>query len=244
MRTGVLRRTRHVGGDQVARTRTTTSTSSRWRSTSARSARTSSSCGRRRSSIGAVESVVKDVREEYVEEFLSKALKANALYENKYPLVSAMSPADHRQAPRRGGPPRAAPSTSRTAAPARATTRSASRSGIAALDPDIEVLAPVREWELKTREQEMDYAERARHPRAHDQGQPVLDRRQPLGPRHRVRRARGPVGRAAGGHLHADRRLARQHVRRARVRRDQLRAGPAGRARRRAHELPRRSSTR
>ncbi|MDP2299227.1 MAG: argininosuccinate synthase, partial [Actinomycetota bacterium] len=42
-------------------------------------------------SIGAVESIVKDVREEYVEEFLSKALKANALYENKYPLLSAMS---------------------------------------------------------------------------------------------------------------------------------------------------------
>ena len=41
--------------------------------------------------IGAVESIVKDVREEYVEEFLGKALKANALYENKYPLLSAMS---------------------------------------------------------------------------------------------------------------------------------------------------------
>jgi argininosuccinate synthase len=41
--------------------------------------------------IGAVESIVKDVREEYVEEFLAKALRANALYENKYPLLSAMS---------------------------------------------------------------------------------------------------------------------------------------------------------
>ena len=41
--------------------------------------------------IGAIESIVKDVREEYVEEFIAKALKANALYENKYPLVSAMS---------------------------------------------------------------------------------------------------------------------------------------------------------
>ncbi|HEY5468650.1 MAG TPA: argininosuccinate synthase domain-containing protein [Coriobacteriia bacterium] len=41
--------------------------------------------------IGAVESVVKDVREEYVTEFLAKALKSNALYENKYPLLSAMS---------------------------------------------------------------------------------------------------------------------------------------------------------
>ena len=31
--------------------------------------------------------------------------------------------------------------------------------GISALDPDLEVLAPVREWDLKTREQEMDWAE-------------------------------------------------------------------------------------
>ena len=51
--------------------------------------------------IGAVESMCKDVREEYVEEYLSRALKANALYENKYPLLSAMSRAHHRQAPRR-----------------------------------------------------------------------------------------------------------------------------------------------
>ncbi|MDO8963980.1 MAG: argininosuccinate synthase, partial [Coriobacteriia bacterium] len=41
--------------------------------------------------IGAIESICLDVREEYVEEYLAKALKANALYENKYPLVSALS---------------------------------------------------------------------------------------------------------------------------------------------------------
>ncbi|MRR38944.1 argininosuccinate synthase, partial [bacterium] len=31
--------------------------------------------------------------------------------------------------------------------------------GIAALDPDLEIVAPVREWDLKTREQEMDWAQ-------------------------------------------------------------------------------------
>ena len=40
---------------------------------------------------GAVESLVIDMRDEFVEEYLTRALFANALYENKYPLVSALS---------------------------------------------------------------------------------------------------------------------------------------------------------
>ena len=190
--------------------------------------------------IGAVESIVKDVREEYVERVpLSKALKANALYENKYPLLSAMSrpiivkhlveeahrtgatlhrPRLHRQG-QRPGPLRG---RHRRARPRHRGPRPGARVG------------PVHA-------RAGDGLRRgARHPRAHDQGQPVLDRRQPVGPRHRVRRARGPVGRAAGGHLHDDQRCARRGVRHARVRRDLLRAGPAGRAQRRCR---RRSTT-
>ena len=45
---------------------------------------------------------------------------------------------------------------------------------------------------------------RPRHPDHGDQGEAVLDRRQPLGPRHRVRRDGGPVGRAARGRVGAD----------------------------------------
>jgi argininosuccinate synthase len=107
--------------------------------------------------IGAVESVVKDVREEYVEEFLAKALKANALYENKYPLVSALSRpiiVKHlvEEAHRVGARYIAHGCTGKGNDQVRFEV------GIAALDPDIEVIAPVREWELKTREQEMEYA--------------------------------------------------------------------------------------
>jgi len=107
--------------------------------------------------IGAVESVVKDVREEYVEEFLAKALKANALYENKYPLLSAMSRpiiVKHlvEEAHRVGARYIAHGCTGKGNDQVRFEV------GIAALDPDIEVIAPVREWELKTREQEMEYA--------------------------------------------------------------------------------------
>lgn len=41
--------------------------------------------------IGALESIVVDAQEEFAREFVCPALKANALYEGKYPLVSALS---------------------------------------------------------------------------------------------------------------------------------------------------------
>ncbi|HEX2040852.1 MAG TPA: argininosuccinate synthase domain-containing protein, partial [Acidimicrobiales bacterium] len=40
---------------------------------------------------GAVEAVVVDCREEYARDFVAPALKANARYEGKYPLVSSLS---------------------------------------------------------------------------------------------------------------------------------------------------------
>src|SRR5919109_1330911 len=40
---------------------------------------------------GAVDAVVVDCREEYARDFVAPALKANANYEGKYPLVSALS---------------------------------------------------------------------------------------------------------------------------------------------------------
>jgi argininosuccinate synthase len=107
--------------------------------------------------IGAIESVVKDVREEYVEEFLAKALKANALYENKYPLLSAMSrpiivkhlvEEAHRHQAR----------FIAHGCTGKGNDQVRFEVGIAALDPDLEVIAPVREWDLKTREQEMEWA--------------------------------------------------------------------------------------
>jgi argininosuccinate synthase len=108
--------------------------------------------------IGAVESVVKDVREEYVEEFLARALKANALYENKYPLVSAMSrPIIVKHLVEEAHRCRAKYIAHGCTGKGNDQVRF--EVGISALDPDLEVLAPVREWDLKTREQEMDWAE-------------------------------------------------------------------------------------
>jgi len=108
--------------------------------------------------IGAAESVCKDVREEYVDEFLAKCLKANALYENKYPLLSAMSrPIIVKHLVEEAHRCRAKYIAHGCTGKGNDQVRF--EVGIAALDPDIQVLAPVREWELKTREEEMEYAE-------------------------------------------------------------------------------------
>ncbi|MBQ6586788.1 MAG: argininosuccinate synthase [Coriobacteriales bacterium] len=107
--------------------------------------------------IGAVESIVIDMREEFVNDFLSKALAANAMYENKYPLVSALSRpiiVKHlvEVAHQYGAKYIAHGCTGKGNDQVRFEV------GIKALDPDIEIIAPVREWDLRTRDEEMEWA--------------------------------------------------------------------------------------
>ena len=75
---------------------------------------------------GAVEAEVLDLRDEFADRYCLPALRAGALYMDRYPLVSALSrPVIVKTwSPPPGG---TAPAPSRTAAPARATTRSGSR---------------------------------------------------------------------------------------------------------------------
>jgi argininosuccinate synthase len=107
---------------------------------------------------GATEAVVVDCREEYARDFVAPALKANALYEGKYPLVSSLSRpviVKHLVAAAReyGADAIAHGCTGKGNDQVRfeVSTR--------ALAPDLDVIAPVRGWGL-TREQSIDYAER------------------------------------------------------------------------------------
>ncbi|MGH9183506.1 MAG: argininosuccinate synthase [Acidimicrobiales bacterium] len=107
---------------------------------------------------GAADAMVVDCRRRFAEEFVAPALKANARYEGKYPLVSSLS--------------RPLIVTELVAA-ARAHGADAIAHGCtgkgndqvrfevsaAALAPDLEVLAPVRGWGL-TRGDAIAYAER------------------------------------------------------------------------------------
>ena len=114
---------------------------------------------RRALAAGAVESVVIDARAEMADEFVGPAIAANARYEGKYPLVSALSrPVIVRhlvaQARHHGADAVAHGCTGKGNDQVRFEV------GTRSLAPDLEILAPARIWGL-TREDCIDYA--ARH---------------------------------------------------------------------------------
>ncbi|HEM5088171.1 TPA: argininosuccinate synthase [Streptococcus suis] len=107
-------------------------------------------------SIGAIESHVLDVKEEFAQEYVLPALQAHAYYEQKYPLVSALSR------------PLISKKLVEMAHKTGATTIAHGCTGkgndqvrfevaIAALDPTLKVVAPVREWKW-AREEEIVFA--------------------------------------------------------------------------------------
>ena len=107
---------------------------------------------------GAVEAEVVDCREEYATDYCVPALKANALYEGRYPLVSSLSrPVIVKklvEAARRhdaGAVAHGCTGKGNDQVRFEVSTR--------ALAPDLEVVAPVRMWGL-TREQAIQYAGR------------------------------------------------------------------------------------
>lgn len=106
---------------------------------------------------GAIEAYVVDMREEFVNEYLTDAIRANALYENKYPLLSALSrPVISKHlveiAHRHGAKYIAHGCTGKGNDQVRFET------SVWLLDPSLEIIAPVREWPFKTRPEEMEWA--------------------------------------------------------------------------------------
>jgi argininosuccinate synthase len=105
---------------------------------------------------GAVEAEVVDARREMAEEFCVPAIKANATYEGKYPLVSALSrPVIVRHlvaAAREHGADAVAHGCT-----GKGNDQVRFEVGTRALAPDLEVLAPARVWGL-TREDCVEYA--------------------------------------------------------------------------------------
>lgn len=106
--------------------------------------------------VGAIESHVLDVKDEFATEYVLPALQAHAFYEQKYPLVSALSR------------PIISKKLVEIAHQTGATTIAHGCTGkgndqvrfevaIAALDPNLKVIAPVREWKW-SREEEIKFA--------------------------------------------------------------------------------------
>jgi len=106
---------------------------------------------------GATKAFVVDARQEFLEKFVFPALKAGALYERAYPMATAI------------GRPLLARILVDIARQEGATMVAHGCTGkgndqvrfevsVAALAPDLRVLAPLREWEFRSREEEIEYA--------------------------------------------------------------------------------------
>ncbi len=108
---------------------------------------------------GASKVYVEDLRKEFLEEYVWPSLKAGAMYEDAYPMATSI------------GRPLLAKALVDIARKEGANMVAHGCTGkgndqvrfevsIAALAPDLKVLAPLREWEFKSREEEMAYAEK------------------------------------------------------------------------------------
>lgn len=108
--------------------------------------------------VGAVQSYTVDAKKEFAEEFVLPAMQAHTLYEQKYPLVSALSrPLISKKLVE------IAEQTNADAVAHGCTGKGNDQVrfevSIQALNPDLEVLAPVREWGW-SRDEEIDYAKK------------------------------------------------------------------------------------
>jgi argininosuccinate synthase len=108
--------------------------------------------------IGAIDATIVDTRTEFVNQFIAPAIKANALYEKKYPLSTALSRpliAKHlvETARRHNAKAVAHGCTGKGNDQVRFET------AIMSLAPDLKIIAPQREWAM-SRDEEIDYAKK------------------------------------------------------------------------------------
>ena len=130
---------------------------------------------------GAEKLYIEDLRKEFVEDFIWPTLKAGAVYEGKYLLGTSFArPLIAKRlveiATRRAATPSA------TAAPARATIRCVSSWPSRRLRRTCRSSRRGASWDIKTREEEIDYAEARGIPVPVNEGSSVFDGSQHLAP--------------------------------------------------------------
>ena len=151
--------------------------------------------------VGATRAHVLDVREEFARGYILPALQAGALYEDRYPLATAL------------GRPLIAQKLVDVAhmegativahgCNGKANDELRLELGVKALDPTLKVLAPARIWGCRASRNRL--CEGATHSDPVEYRQPIYRGHQSLGTFHRARRARGSVAGIPRGHLRAD----------------------------------------
>lgn len=116
------------------------------------------SIARKAEKLGALKHYSLDAREEFAERYIALSIKANALYEDKYPLGTALArPLIARKlveiAEKEGATAVAHGCTGKGNDQVRFDVT------IKALNPSLRIIAPIREWKL-SREEEIEYAKR------------------------------------------------------------------------------------
>ncbi len=108
---------------------------------------------------GAAKVYIKDLKDEFVEDFVLPALKAGALYEGKYLLATALGrPLIAKNLVEIAHKEKADAIAHGCTGKGNDQVRLEVTAGI--LDPRLKCLAPVRDWEFKSREEEIEYAKR------------------------------------------------------------------------------------
>jgi argininosuccinate synthase len=108
---------------------------------------------------GAEKVVIEDLRNEFIDSYIMPALKANAVYEGKYFLATALSR------------PLIAKGVVQTAKEEKAEYVAHGCTGkgndqvrfeltFNSLAPELEIIAPLREWEFESREEQIDYCQK------------------------------------------------------------------------------------
>ncbi|MFA5160127.1 MAG: argininosuccinate synthase [Candidatus Omnitrophota bacterium] len=112
---------------------------------------------------GAVKTFIVDLKEEFARDYIMPALWAHARYEGQYPLATALGRpliAKHlvAVAQKEGAEFVAHGCTGKGNDQVRLEV------GVRTLDPDLKIIAPLRDWEFKTREEEIEYAKEHKIP--------------------------------------------------------------------------------
>ncbi|MDD5595740.1 MAG: argininosuccinate synthase [Candidatus Omnitrophica bacterium] len=108
-------------------------------------------------SAGASKVYIKDLQDEFIEDFCLPALKANAIYEGKYLLATALGrPLIAKYLVQLAHKEKADAIAHGCTGKGNDQVRFEVTAGI--LDPRLEIIAPVRVWEFKSREEEIEYA--------------------------------------------------------------------------------------
>ena len=112
---------------------------------------------------GASKVYIQDLRKEFVEDFIFPSLKADAVYEGKYLLATALGrPLIAKYLVEVAHKEKAAAIAHGCTGKGNDQVRFEVTSRI--LDPKLEIIAPVRIWEFKSREEEIEYAKAKRIP--------------------------------------------------------------------------------